>query len=138
MTNLILSKGAFSVTIQVEEISDDYSNQIKAIVIGTTKQKQELGATDNKIIDLLKITHQMVVRGILISSTERNSLISIMKGAETFGGPATLTYVGYPNSPLDVYVEKIMIIEKAIDKNADGSTQKKYEVQITLLEGVST
>jgi len=133
-TDINIVRGGYDVTIRTVEITDDWSNQIKPIIIPTTAQKQDGGPATNKVIDLLKISHTLQVRGVLTNTTDRNNLISIFKGGGIEGTPCTITYNTHPNNPLSMYIEKLMIIEKAITKSANNPYQ--YEVQLTLFEGV--
>jgi hypothetical protein len=133
--NITIAKGAFSVTIQTIEISEDYNNTLSLISQPTTKQKQSTGPKDIKVIDMLKINHTIVVRGVLTNTTDRNNLIKIFEGAEIAGGSATITYDTHPDTPLNMYPEKLTIKENSIDKATNN--QRKYEIQITLIEGIS-
>ena len=132
-SNITISKGVYSVTIKTIEISDDHSNQIRPIILPQVKQKQETGAKTNKVIDMLKISHTIQVRGVLTSTTDRNNLLLIFEGAGVQGSPCSIAYDTYPNSPLSMFMEKLIITEKAIDKSTNNP--HKYEVQVTLFEG---
>lgn len=134
-SNIIIAKGAYSVTLQTVEVSDNLKNEIRLIVLPTTKQNQAAGPKTNKAIDLLKITHSMNIRGIIMTTADRDNLIKIAKGADIAGSPATLTYSTYPGSPLSVFVTELNIVEASLDR--DTSNDRKYQVQITVLEGVS-
>lgn len=133
-TNLILTKGAYSVTIQTNEIQENYDNQLRVIPLPTVGQNQATGVKDTRVNDLLKITHSIVIRGILISSTDRDNLIKIIKGAEVSASAVTLTYNTHPNNPLSVFINKCQITEKALDNSSANA--KRYEIQLTVIEGV--
>jgi hypothetical protein len=130
-----LTKGAYSVTIQTNEIQENYDNQLRVIPLPTVGQNQASGVKDTRVNDLLKITHSIVIRGILISTTERNNIIKIIKGAEVSASPVTLTYDTHPDTPLSVFINKCQIIEKAMDKQTANA--KKYEIQLTVIEGTT-
>ena len=132
MANIIITKGS-TVTIQSAEYSDDYSNEVKLIPGVTTTQNQASGNKPTKVIDLLKITHTIVIRGYLTSVTDRNTLITIYKGGGVAGGPCSITITDYPNSPLSMFISKCMITYSAKDR--DSANQKMFDVQITLIEG---
>jgi len=135
-TNIQISKGGVSATIQTHEINDNYKNQINTLVLPTTKQKQDAGPKTNKVIDLLKITHTLMVRGSLIDATTRNNLITIHKGANVTGQPCSVIYDSHPNTPLSMYMTDLTIVEKADDrKGANITGGKIYEVSLTLIEG---
>ena len=134
-TNLTIQKGAYSVTIQTIEISEDYSNDFTTLAIPITKNNHATGPKDNKIMDLLRINHTIVIRGALTNTTDRNNLIKIFKGADVSGQPAKVTYNTHPDTPLSMFPEKLMIKEYSTDNIT--ANQYKYEVQLTLIEGVS-
>ena len=133
MANIIIALGGYSVTVQTNDYSDNYSNELKLIPQATTTQKQSEGPKPTKVINLLKITHEIVLKGYLISVTERNDLISIYKGGGVNGSPCLVTITNYPNSPLSMYISKLLITQSAKDR--DSANQKMFDVQITLIEG---
>ena len=120
-TNLTLAKGAYSVTIPTITINETYKNRFNTLAFPTTKQKQELGPKDTKVMDMLKITHTLAIKGILTSATDRNNLISIFKGGGVSGQPATLTYDTHPDTPLSVFVEDYTIVENSKDGKLSAS-----------------
>jgi len=132
--NITLTKGSFSVIVHTVGITDNYDNKIQLIIPAQTKQKQDAGPKDTKVIDLLRITHEMVIQGILETESERDDLISIAKGANVTGTPITMTYNTHPDTPLNVFITKLMIKEDA--RNKSSASEMRYEVQITLIEGV--
>ena len=134
-TNITLAKGTYSVTIQTITINENYKNQLKPLAFPTTKQKQELGPKDAKVMDMLKITHTLAIKGAVTSTSDRNDLISMFKGAGVSGQPATLTYSSHPDTPLYVFPEQLAIIENS--KDTAPANEYKYEVSLTLLEGIS-
>jgi hypothetical protein len=135
-SNITIAKGVYSVTIHTTEIVEDYANDLHQIVIPTTKQNQANGPKNNKTMDMLKITHSVVVRGYLSTELDRTNLIKIFKGAEIAGSPVAATYDTHPDTPLNMFMEKLMITEASKDKLS--SNQTKYAIQVTLLEGVSS
>jgi len=132
-TNIIINKGSYSVTIHSVELNDNYDNKLKLITPPTQKQIQENGPKDTKVIDLLMLNHTMQFNGYLKTSTDRDNLIKIFKGADTEGGPCSITYDTYPSSPISMFPEKLTIVELP----ESSSSQTKYKVQVSLLEGVS-
>ena len=135
-SNITFAKGEFSVTIDTVEITDNYNNKLMLNIPNLqTKQKQSLGPVDKKIVDLLWITHELVIRGSLETTQERDDLIKIFEGGEVTGTPVVMTYDTHPDTPLNVFISKLMIKESSRDKSP--VTEVKYEVQITLIEGVS-
>lgn len=135
-SNITLVKGAHSVTINTVEITDNYDNKLSLDIPNIqTKQKQALGPVDKKIIDLLWVTHEMVIRGSLDTTAKRDKLISIFEGGGVTGTPIVMTYDTHPDTPLNVFISKLMVKEASRDRSS--ASQVKYEVQITLIEGVS-
>ena len=135
MTNLTLAKGSYSVTIQTVTINAEYKNKLTVLSFPQSKSNQASGPKDNKIIDLLKLTHSLAIKGAITSTTDRNSLISIFKGGGVSGQAATLTYSSHPDTPLSVFPETLTVIENS--KDTDTANQYKYEVALTLVEGIS-
>ncbi len=138
MTNITITKGALSVTIQSVEVTEDYANQIKIIPFAQTKQKQNIGPNTPKAMDLLLIRHTLVLRGHISKTSSKTAkeikddLKTIFRGANTTGGPCV---VAYDENNYNMYIEKLMIIEKSNYKNTDTQGVIKYDVQVTLVEG---
>lgn len=151
--NITIAKGSYSVTIQTVEVDDNYSNNvINKIPTTTAPQNQSDGPSDRKIIDLLDITHELLVRGqITATSTKtaedvRDDLISILKGAGVSAGSGNLyCTVTYGTHTYNMFIEKLAIKEVSSDYDPSSSTDEKanytevskYDVQVTLIEGVS-
>ncbi len=137
-TNITISKGALSVTIQSLEIAEDNANLINVIPIPQTKQKQEVGPKTSKVMDLLLIRHSLVIRGHISKTAAKTAkeikddLKSIFNGASVSGGPCIVVYDG---DTYNMYMEKLMVIEKSDYKATDTQGVIKYDVQITLVEG---
>jgi len=132
--NITISKGGISVTIHTLEINDNYKNTLISFTPPQPKEKQATGPKTTKVIDLLRITHSMKIDGVLTNDTDRNNLITIAKGANTRGGPCSVTYEGYPGSPLSMFLEDLTITEVAREKDAISGNYK-YSVQFQLIEG---
>ncbi len=146
MTDVItLVKGSYTVTIDAIQVTENYSNKLFIITPPQTKQNQASGVKDNKAVDLLRITHEIIIRGALAptatksSDDVRSDLIRILQGAGVSGTPIVVTYSSHPDSPMNMFMEKCMIQENPIDSDpAVGDTDlSKYIVQITLIEAVS-
>jgi len=148
MTNTITitkSGSSYSVNIDAEEITENYDKYLSFIRPGTTKQKQADGPKTVKVVDLLRITHTIVIRGRLVPTATKSAddvksdLINLIKGGGVPGVACTVTYSSHPDSPLSMFIEKCMIIEKPMDydPSANETDLAKYEVQITLSEGIS-
>ena len=146
MTNAItLAKGGYTVTIDAVSVVENYANKLFFIRPPQAKQNQASGPKDVKAVDMLRITHEILLRGHLVptgsksADTVKSDLINIFKGGGVSGTPVVITYSSHPDSPLNMFMEKCMIIENSIDSNpALGDiTLIKYDVQITLVEAVS-
>ena len=152
--NITLAKGSNSVTLQTVEVDDNYANKvIDKIPTLREPQQQSLGPRDKIIIDLLDITHEMLVRGEITPTATntaeevRDKLITIMKGSGISSGTGSDMHVTvtYGNNSYDMFITKLAIKEKSTDFNPASDTieksdyqgASKYSVQITLLEGVS-
>lgn len=140
-SNITISKGSYSVTIETTVVTDNWDKKITFIRPATTVQKQDAGPTTVKVIDMLIITHTIVVRGHITPTDSKTAkevkddLISIIKGGDVTGTACTVVYAG---DSYNMFIEKSMIIEKAFDEPGTLETDiAKYDVQITLSEGVS-
>lgn len=152
--NIIISKGAYSVTINTLEVDDNYSNKVLDKIPTTREpQNQSLGPRDKLIIDLLDITHEILVRGQITPTASktaeevRDDLITILKGAgvDSDSGQNMYCTVTYGGSSFNMYITKLAIKEKSSDyspssdavEKSDYQNVSKYTVQVTLLEGIA-
>jgi len=146
--NITIAKGALSVTVETTNIDENYSKKLSPIRPAQSKQKQDTGPKTVKMIDLMMVTHTLLVRGIITPTASKTAkevkddLINILKGASVAGTHATVTYDG---DSFNMFIEKLVIIEKATDyAPTDDAAEKsdfqqigKYDVSITLVEGTS-
>jgi len=140
MNELTLEKGGYKVTIYSDTIAENYTNKIFLITPAQSVANQSLGINDVKIVDLLRVTHQIVIKGYISGSATKTAkevkddLINIFKGGGLDGGTTELVYDG---DTIRGYIEKLNFVEKSAD---DPSTTIKdfarYEVAITFVEGV--
>ena len=86
----------------------------------------------------LKIKGQLTPTATKSADDVRSDLISIFKGAGISGGAITVTYSSHPDSPLSMFMEKLVIVEEPIDYNPAAGEEDlvKYDTSITLVEGV--
>lgn len=97
MAQIKLSKGSFSVEINVLEVDDSFSNKIFIITPPTTDPSA--GAKDSIIVDLLRIIRTITLTASITPTSSKtakeikNDLISIYNGGGTTGG-VTLSYDG--------------------------------------------
>jgi len=107
--NIVLSKGAYSVTLFTTETSENGDNKLIVIPIPTTKTNQSAGQKETKVVDLLRITNTLHLvtyitnLGGVTANTIKQNLITMFKGAGTTGGAISLTY---DNSTYDVFIQK--------------------------------
>jgi hypothetical protein len=149
--NIVITKSGteYSVTIMTSELVENWDNKISYIRPPQSKQKQDSGPKDTKVIDLLIITHTLVVKGTITpddsntSKTIKDNLIALFKGGGISSTPCTVSYDG---DNYNMFIEKLMIVEKAGDYTPTSDSDEistyintpKYEVSVTLVEGVST
>ena len=160
MDELTLSKGAFTVTVYVPEkgIADNFTNKLIQIP-SIRSSNQEAGPKDGKTLDLLRITHQLVIKANMTGTASKTAietkrdLVNIWKGAGINKGEVTLTYGGNAkafgnttdtsSSTITGYIEKLVFVDGAMDEPSDFESSKenyqditKFEVAITFVEGV--
>ena len=139
MTNITISKGSITVTLQTTEINEDYGNSFRLIPMAQPSQNQTGGPKDQLVSDLLKITNTYQIRGHLTKTDTKTAkeikdeLKSIFNGANIAGGAATIVYDG---DTLEGFLQKLLITKDAAQANApDQSGVVRYNVQITFVEG---
>jgi len=137
--DVTISKNGTSVGIYAEEVDEELSNKLITLTLARTSTNQSLGAKETKIIDLLRITHQIVIRGYITASSTKTAkqnkdlLKYIQNGAGANGGDTTLSYGGDDYSG---YIEKINFKEVSSDNpTVEGTDQIKYEVTINFTVG---
>lgn len=139
--NITIEKGGITITLDTVEVAENFDNRLLFIRPPQTKQQQDSGPKDAKVIDLLMITHTMVARGYITGTASltakqvKGNLITIFKGANTKGGACIVNYAG---DNFNMFIEKLIITEKSFDEsNTIGIDVAKYDIQITLSEGIS-
>lgn len=156
---ITLSKGGITVTVYVEEVNDNFANKIFIITPAQSSSNQSDGPKSAKVVDLLRVTHTMVIRGHITGTASKTAtqvkqdLINIWKGGATAGGVVTLTYDANAkafgstgttaNTSIDGYIEKLNFKERAFDEPSDFVSAKenyqdiaKFEVMVTFIEGI--
>lgn len=142
MTNDIqFSKGSYSVDLHSDEVNEEYNNKLIILTIPQSTDNQASGAEDNRILDLLQITHQFVITAYIAKNStksakqQKDDLIQIAKGAEIDGGTVEMTFDG---DTYIGYLEKIIITKKAMDSpDTESDEEIKYKLQITFVVGTS-
>lgn len=141
VNEIVISKGAYSVTLYSVNIAENYLNKIIRLPTITTKDNQAAGSGTMKIVDLLRITHQFVIKGYITGTVSKTAkevkedFRSIVKGANINGGTISMVY---DTDTFNGYVESLTFLEVPAD--GDHSTDKqyaRYEISLTFLEGVT-
>ncbi len=153
-TEITLSKGGITVTIYADQVVDGFKNKFMAMIQPPTpNQNQPNGPTQAKLIDMLVITRTFTIKGYIVPQTigsartadeVKKYLIQICKGANTSGGPITMTYeaIGeatYTSSTTEakVYCESCIVTENSrdFDPGSSDTNISKFDVSLTLMEG---
>ena len=141
VSEITISKGSESVTLYATDVAENYTNKIFIITGATTNENQATGPAASKIVDLLRIVHQIVIKCYITGTDSQTNkevkeeLISIFEGANTTGGTSALVYDG---DTFNGYIEKLNIVEKAEDSvNTNIKDYGRYEVALTFVEGDS-
>jgi len=139
VSELTVSKGSVSVTIYATDIAENYTNKLFLITGATTSENQATGPSPTRVVDLLRIVHQLVIKCYIAGSDTKTAkevkddLISISEGASTTGGTISLVYDG---DTFEGYLEKLNIVEKAADSQVETDKEfARYEVALTFVEG---
>ncbi len=154
---VVISKGNYSVTIHVNNFSEEYANKLTILPIPQVSSNQSSGAKDTKILDLLRLTHNFIIKGSITASNVgigsnkdsggsasltaiecKEILKNIVNGASINGGTCTMIYDG---NSYEGYIEKVVMVEESQDdpitSGYTGVDQARYEVNLTFVEGVS-
>lgn len=141
VNELTISKGSISVTIYATDIAENYTNKLFPITGATGVQNQATGPSPTRIVDLLRIVHQIVIKCYITGSDTKTAkevkaeLVSIFKGANISGGISSLVYDG---NTINGYIEKLNIVEKAADNQLETDKEfARYEVALTFIEGIA-
>jgi len=142
-SNITLSKGGTSVTIYSTRVDEEYKNKLFPITPPQTKSNQSSGPKSTKIVDLLRVTHYLNIKGWIQTATDKENLVTIFRGAGLNGGTVTLAYddcVGLAGSTDSItgYVEECTVSEESQDNPTySGDDHGRYEVEVKFLEGVN-
>ncbi|RLG13717.1 hypothetical protein DRN69_05170 [Candidatus Pacearchaeota archaeon] len=141
MAELTFSKNSISVTVYADTVAENFTNKLFYITPATNADNQASGPSDTIAVDLLRITHQFVIKGYITGTDSKTAkqvkddFINIYNGAGTTGGTVSFVYDG---DTFNGYIEKVNFVEKASDDPSDSIRDyAKYEVAITFVEGVS-
>lgn len=153
--DLRFTKGSYSVGIYSDNVNEEYKNKLIVLSLPQSSANQTSGKKDTKILDLLKVTHQFVIKGYLTGTTTatsstndtdggsttltakqiKDNLITIANGAAQAGGTISMTYDG---DTYTGYLESIVAIRNADDApTSEPEDMIKYSLQLTFVVGVS-
>jgi len=137
MAEITIAKGSYSVTVYADSISDGIKNKITVVPLAQTSQKQDTGTAGTLIVDLLRNTRTIMIKGSIVSNSAKSDLINILEGGGTKGGVITLTYGdGGNKSSFSGYIESVLITQESADEPSSPPTDfAKFTVQITFVEG---
>lgn len=134
------SKGSYSVDLHSDNVSEEYTNKILVLPIPQVSANQATGPKDVKILDLLQITHQYVIRAYIVKNDtksakqQKDDLISIATGGGTAGGTVSMTYDG---DTVYGYLEKVVAVKEARDHpDTEGDDEVKYTLTLTFVVGI--
>lgn len=142
MTNDIqFTKGGISADLHADDVSEEFSNKLIVLSIPQTSENQSSGQKETKILDLLRITRQFVIRAYIVkegsdsAKTIKDRLINIANGASTNGGTISMTYDG---DTYTGYLEKVVARKTAKDHPTTETDEEiKYELQLTFVVGTN-
>lgn len=146
--------------IEVEKVDDNFLNNFFIIKPPQATNNQGDGPKEPKVVDLLRVTHQILVKGHLTSTATKTALevkqdlVNIWKGAGATGGVVAFTYdenaSAFGNTsatntnPINGFIEKVNFADIPMDEPADFDSSKenyqdisKFEVAITFIEGTT-
>jgi len=158
IADVIFVKGSYTVTVYSAEVNDNFDNGLFIIKPAQSPTNQADGSKTPRIVDLLRVIHQIVIRGYITGTASKTALavkrelINIWKGAGTAGGAVTMTYdqgasaIGNTGatttSTLNGYIEKLNFKDVPFDppSNFESAPENytdvvRYEVGITFIEG---
>lgn len=156
--DITIAKNSISVVVYSPEVNDNYQNNLFVITPAQSTANQGDGVKPPKVVDLLRITHTMVIRGEITGTASKTAiavkqdLVNVWKGAGAAGGTVSLTYDANASSsgdtsatntnPISGYLERVNFRDLAMDEPDDFVSAKenyqniaKFEVNITFIEG---
>ena len=130
-----------AVTIDTTSVAEEYKNKLITIALSTTSPNQAGGAKETKIIDLLRITTQYVIKAYIVAESgltakeKKDRLKLIATGSGTDGGVITMTYDG---DSIEGYIESITFLDESNDYPTSENTElARYTLTITFVKGTA-
>ena len=160
VVEITFAKGGITVTIHCSEVNDNFANKLFIITPAQSTSNQEDGTKTPKIVDLLRVTHQIILRGHLTGTASKTALavkrdlVNIWKGAGTAGGVVTMTYdqgasaIGDTSATsagsITGFIEKVNFKDESHDQPSnfesapeDYQEVSRYEITLTFIEGTN-
>ena len=134
------SKGSYSSDLHSDSVSEEFSNRLIVLKLPQSTTNQTSGKRDTKILDLLRITHQFIIKAYIAKNStksakdQKDDLIAMANGAGTNGGVITMTFDG---DSYEGYIEKIIATKESMDSpDTEADDEMKYILAITFVVGV--
>ena len=136
-SNITLAKGAYTVTVYTDSVTDGIKNQLVVLPTPTVSQVQDSGPAGTKIADLLRLTRTFLIKGYIESNSVKSDLMKIAKGADIKGGVVTLTYSeGGDLTTFSGYIQSCLVTQESSDEPASPTSDfPKFIVTLTFIEG---
>ena len=136
-SNITFSKGAYSVTIYTDSVSDGIKNQLLVLPTPTVSQNQSNGPDGTQVADLLRETRTFLIKGYVENNTEKGNLMKIIKGADITGGAITMIYSeGGDLTTFTGYIQSCLAHHESADEASSPPADfAKFTVTITFVEG---
>jgi hypothetical protein len=110
-------------------VDDNIKDKLFMITPPTGSAKQDSGATDVMVVDLLRLTRTLKIQGNLLTSQDKGNLLNIIDGAGIKGGVITLTYPdGGNKSTFQGYIEDFTCTQKSQDFGQYWVSGKDYTI----------
>jgi len=155
-SDISFSKGSYKVNLYANSVAEEYKNKLITLTLATSTSTQSSGKKETKVVDLLRITQQYVIKAYITKVTDatsstddtsggsitltakqiKDNLKTIATGAGEDGGVITFSYDGDTN--IEGYIETLNFLDEAKDYPDNPSVEQvKYEVAITFVKGES-
>ena len=143
-TNVVIAKGAYSVTLETIEVTESIKNILKVVAGkgGQSEGNQASGPKNTIVVDLLRLTEAYHIEAYITANATytakqiKDQLRTIVKGGGINGGEITLTY---EDENINGYIEDIVIKKSANDdvvgSGYTGKDSVEYHVTLDFVKG---